>query len=113
LARAIGSEDVRTLTKTPGVGAKTAQRMTLELRDKMSALGFERRVDAIASTGKTRQKDASAALADDVVSALENLGYSRTDANRAAAAALEEKTASGPPPDFTILFRAALNRLTK
>ena len=113
LARTVGSEDVRTLTKVPGVGAKTAQRMVLELRDKFAALGFERRVDSISSGGKTKQKDAAETVADEVASALENLGYSRVDSRRAADGALEEKLKDGPAPDFPTLFRAALNRLTK
>ena len=113
LARTVSSEDVRTLTKVPGVGAKTAQRMVLELRDKFAALGFERRMDAVASGGKARPKDAAGTVADEVASALENLGYNRADSRRASDSALEEKIKDGPTPDFPTLFRAALNRLTK
>ena len=51
LAHAIADEDVRTLTRVPGVGAKTAQRMVLELKDKFAALGFENKMSLLASGG--------------------------------------------------------------
>jgi Holliday junction DNA helicase RuvA len=112
LARAVGGEDVRTLTRVPGIGAKTAQRMVLELRDKLTALGFERRVEAFASRQNVKQKDVGQAVIEDVVSALINLGYNKTEAQRAADVALEEKLKTGPVPEFAVLLRGALNRLT-
>jgi Holliday junction DNA helicase RuvA len=112
LARAVSGEDVRTLTKVPGIGAKTAQRMVLELKDKLIALGFERKVEALASRQQVRQVDAGQAVVEDVVSALVNLGYNKTEAQRAADAALAERLKTGPIPEFAVLLRGSLNRLT-
>jgi len=112
LARAVSGEDVRTLTRVPGIGAKTAQRMVLELKDKLVALGFERKVEALASRQQTRQVDGGQAVVEDVVAALLNLGYNKTEAQRAADAALAEKLKTGPVPEFAVLLRGSLNRLT-
>lgn len=115
VARSVASGDVRTLTRVPGIGPKTAQRMVLELKEKFAALGFESKVQQLAAGEKVKQQDAAETLADDVVSALMNLGYNKAEAQRATAAALEEKTKADPanPPKFADLLRAALNRLTK
>jgi len=113
LAQAIGSEDVRTLTKVPGIGAKTAQRMVLELKEKIAQFGFERRVDGLAARDTVKKKDAAGNLIDDAVSALMNLGYSKPEAQRAADAALQEMLKTIPEPKFPDLLRAALNKLTK
>lgn len=113
LARAVSSEDVRSLTKVPGIGAKTAQRLVLELKEKLFALGFERKVDQLATSGQVAAKTGNAALLDDVVSALVNLGYNKADAGRAADAALAEVLSGTSAPEFAPLLRAALNRLTR
>lgn len=113
LAQAIASEDVRTLTKVPGVGAKTAQRMVLELREKVAAFGFERRVDKMAAGERVQKRDGAQSTLDDAISALVNLGYSKPEAQRAADGALQEMLKAGPEPKFADLLRAALNRLTK
>lgn len=112
LARAVGGEDVRTLTRVPGIGPKVAQRLVLELRDKLQALGFERRVEALATQDKVRQEGGVAPLVEDVVSALINLGYNKNEAQRATDTALKEKMKAGGTVEFTGLFRAALNQLT-
>jgi len=113
LARAVGSGDTRTLTRVPGVGARTAQRIALELKEKFSALGFERKVEAIAARQDVKKKDAMQETVDDVVSALLNLGYNKAEAQRATEMALDEKRKGGSDPIFPELLRAALNRLTK
>ena len=116
LAQAVATEDVRTLTKVPGVGAKTAQRMVLELREKFAAIGFERKVDALNKGAVVRQRSKADAVADDVVSALINLDYSKAEAQKATDMALEAAVKAGSsadaPPLFQDLLRAALNRLT-
>lgn len=116
LARAAASEDVRTLTRVPGVGAKTAQRLVLELKDKLAALTLE--FAGLFGPDKTpaavSDKDPAQALVDDVIAALLNLGYNKPEAARATEAAVEERAkADLPPPDFGRLLRATLNRLTK
>lgn len=113
LAQAVASDDVRTLTRVPGIGAKTAQRLVLELRDKLASMAFERAVDKLAVGASVKRKDAAGAVLDDVVSALINLGYNKPEASRAADASHEERVkAGGAPPEFAALLRASLNRLT-
>lgn len=73
----VASGDSKALTKVPGIGNKTAQRIVLELKDKVSseqaALGFEQ--EPISASGNV----------EEAVSALMVLGYSRTEASMAAA----------------------------
>jgi holliday junction DNA helicase RuvA len=112
VARAVGSDDIRTLTRVPGIGPRVAQRLVTELRDKLQALGFERRVEALATQDKVRQESGAAPVVEDVVSALINLGYNKSEAQRATDTALKEKMKAGGTVEFTGLFRAALNQLT-
>lgn len=113
LAQAISSDDVRTLTKVPGVGAKTAQRMVLELKEKIAQFGFEQRIGKISAGGPVKKLEGNAALLDDAVSALINLGYNKPEAQRGADMALEEMLKTNPEPKFADLLRASLNKLTK
>ena len=113
LAQAISSDDVRTLTKVPGVGAKTAQRMVLELKEKILQFGFEQRIGKISVAGPVKKLEGNAALLDDAVSALINLGYNKPEAQRGADMALEEMLKTNPEPKFADLLRASLNKLTK
>lgn len=71
LVKALAEEDVARLSTIPGVGKKTAERMTLELKDKVDELVPDEEI------GGPR------GLRNDVVSALVNLGYRRRDAERA------------------------------
>lgn len=93
---AIRGNQVALLTRIPGIGKKTAERMVLELRDKLD--GFGQPATAAAATP----------LEDDVLSALVNLGYQRPAAERALAAA-----AGAGAADFDRLFRGALAALRK
>jgi holliday junction DNA helicase RuvA len=80
LVEALRSSDVARLVRVPGVGRKTAERLVVELKDKMPA--------AAASSGQT----VSTALTpkDDLLSALANLGYSRGEAERGVDRALRD-----------------------
>lgn len=80
LVRAVGRGDVRRLTGIPGIGKKTAERMGLELRDRLPAV-IEPGSEPEAGAG-------SAAARGDLVSALVNLGYPRSSAERAVDTAL-------------------------
>ena len=106
LARTVGAEDTRSLVRIPGLGLKTSQRLVLELKDKLAALAFERKVDQIqVKSSKPAVED----IYDDVVEGLISLGYNRSDARRAADGAIkqiEDKTNMGAA------LRAALNILT-
>ena len=97
---AIRSGDVARLTRIPGIGKKTAERMVLELRDKLPTVGAET-VAALPTLS---------AVEEDVASALVNLGYQRAVAEKALQSAL--RTAK-PPATFEVLFREALGALSK
>jgi Holliday junction DNA helicase RuvA len=96
LIRAIIRGEVDRLVRIPGVGKKTAERMVLELRDKMPAV-----------SGELPEVPAAAALSaidQDVLSALLNLGCARPQAE----AAVRKAKAAGAPAEFEPLFRRAL-----
>lgn len=113
LARVVSAEDIRAITKTPGIGPKLAQRLVLELKDKLFALGFSRKVEQLAAVGQVKVRNASEQLLDDVVSALVNLGYNKADAQRSCEFCLSEALKTETTPAFAALLRAALNRLTR
>jgi holliday junction DNA helicase RuvA len=99
MVSAIRSNDVARLTRIPGIGKKTAERMVLELRDKLPESGPVS-VPAIPAFG---------AVEEDVLSALINLGYQRPAAEKALAIA----TKNGAGKSFDALFREALGALSK
>lgn len=96
LVQALRVADVARLTRIPGVGKKTSERLVLELRDKANKLPLA------ATEQKAAQPGASPK--DDLVSALANLGYSRPEAEKAVLRALEEDGAGR----FEDLLRRAL-----
>ncbi|HYR03304.1 MAG TPA: Holliday junction branch migration protein RuvA [Syntrophobacteria bacterium] len=77
LVATVRQEDVARLTVIPGVGRKTAERIIVELRDKLAGLDIPGESDLLA-----RQQKGTAVL-DDALSALLNLGYRRAVAQRA------------------------------
>ena len=97
LVQALRSQDVRRLVAIPGVGKKTAERMVLELAE---------RVQGMASEGAAASPPMIAA--EDVVSALVNLGYRKTEADRA----VDGIARSGAPKDFGDYLKLALKKLT-
>jgi Holliday junction DNA helicase RuvA len=97
LASALRNQDVRRLVAIPGVGKKTAERMVLELAEKVAAFAAEQPAETPA-----------AVAAEDVVSALVNLGYRKAEAEKA----VESATRGGAPPDFGEFLKLALKRLT-
>jgi Holliday junction DNA helicase RuvA len=96
---AIRGNDVARLTRIPGIGKKTAERMVLELRDKLP----------IAQAGPAAPAPALSAVEEDVLSALVNLGYQRASAEKALAVASNNGKASS----FDAMFREALATLSK
>ena len=97
MVAAIRGNDVARLTRIPGIGKKTAERMVLELRDKLAA--FAEAPAAVASGG----------IDEDVISALLNLGYQRPAAERALAGVKN----GAKSETFDVLFRGALAQLSK
>jgi Holliday junction DNA helicase RuvA len=96
LVRAIQQGDIKRLTAIPGVGRKTAERIALELKDRLP----ESADDAIRDTPAGR-------LREDLLSALLNLGYHRPHAERAIDAALPD----GGEPSFEDALRQVLRAL--
>ena len=100
LVRAVGRGDVRRLTGIPGIGKKTAERMGLELRDRLPAV-LEAGPDPEAGEGP-------AGARGDLVSALVNLGYVRSSAERAVGAAL-----GAGDDSFEQVLRRALKEIAR
>jgi len=99
LVPAIRSGDVVRLTKIPGVGRKTAERMVVELKDKLEAVVVAEERPAPAS---------AAGVEADVVSALTNLGYD----GRSAEGAVTEGKRSAGTASFEKLLKASLQALS-
>jgi Holliday junction DNA helicase RuvA len=96
LLAALAAGDLARLTSIPGIGRKTAERMVLELRDRVRELAAE-------LPGRAAPAD------DDLVSALVNLGYKPSQAERAVSEARRDR----PDAPFQELLRASLNRLSR
>jgi Holliday junction DNA helicase RuvA len=99
LVPAIRGGDVVRLTRIPGVGRKTAERMVVELKDKLETVTVEAEKPTAAST---------AGVAADVKSALINLGYDE----RTAESALTEAKRRGGAANFEQLLRVTLTVLS-
>lgn len=98
LTNAIRSGDVQRLTRVPGIGKKTAERIVLELRDK---------VDLVKGVGTPVSTEKAAPFTDieyDVLSALMNLGCNRP----AAETAIRKALTGGAAMEFEPLFRKSL-----
>ena len=102
LIRAIEREDIARMTSIPGVGKKTAERIVLELKDRLPRAP----IGAAAGGGGSVEPPA---IKDDVISALINLGYHRPLAEKAVEAAL----AAAPSGDFEQVLRRALRELAR
>jgi Holliday junction DNA helicase RuvA len=99
MVNALRGNDIARLTRIPGIGKKTAERMVLELRDKLPAEG-------VAESAVT---PSMSPVEEDVLSALMNLGYQRAAAERALASV--EK--NGKATSFEATFRQTLGVLSK
>ncbi len=99
MVRAIRGNDIARLTRIPGIGKKTAERMVLELRDKLPEVG-PTAAPAIPIMNATEE---------DVLSALLNLGYQRPAAEKALAVVAK----TGKAGSFDAMFREALVALAK
>ncbi len=99
---AVASEDVKTLTRVPGIGQKGAQRIILELKDRIGAPTGARLAGQTPATG--------APWRDQVQQGLVGLGWSAKEADKAVEAVSPD---AGSQPDVPALLRAALRTLSK
>jgi len=97
--RAIRSQDVARLTAIPGIGKKTAERIGLELKDRLPAMLPG---DTAESSAPARPEDQ---MRDDLLSALVNLGYQRAIAEKAIAPVVQRSNGAG--------FEASLREVLK
>ena len=106
LRRALAAEDLNALTMVPGIGRKGAQRIVLELKDRLGAPGD------VAGNGAAPVRGAGPSWRDQVQAGLTNLGWSARDAE-AAIAAVEAEADGGQTPDVATALRAALRKLSR
>lgn len=107
LRRAVASDDFAALAMVPGIGKKTAQRIVLELKDKLTAATLRDDVVVLPSGG-------SASWRDSVHGALLGLGYSSKEADDAVLAISADADAmvsDGETADVAMLLRLALRSL--
>ena len=101
LVGAVQRSDVVRLTSVPGVGRKTAERIVLELKDRLAQL--------VVPAGSAAPASSADRLRDDVLSALQNLGYHRPLAEKAVDAALRQ----GSGATFEQALTGALRELMR
>ena len=101
LIAAIQRSDVARLTRIPGVGKKTAERIVVELRDRLPK--------ALDTAGSAPAPPPEDALRDDLVSALTNLGYHRQAIDKV----LDRVVNGSAPPAFETALRSALRELAR
>ncbi|MES9541249.1 Holliday junction branch migration protein RuvA [Actinomadura sp. NPDC000600] len=105
LRRAVSTEDVNALTKVPGIGKKGAQRIVLELRDRLGGpVGDD--------GGDLRTPARAEPWREQVQMGLVNLGWSAKDAD-AAVDAVAADLDGGETPPVAALLRSALKKLSK
>jgi holliday junction DNA helicase RuvA len=105
LVKAVRTSDVARLTSIPGIGKKTAERISLELKDKLPVP-----VPGAGTGGLPVAAEGAPDLRADVLSALVNLGYHRAAAEKAVDQALDQ---AGSAPAFDGVLRQALRSLSR
>lgn len=101
---AVSAADVAALTRVPGIGPKGAQRLVLELKDKVAVLGGGTATGGVAA--------ATTGWRDQVRAGLEGLGYSTRDAE-AACDRVADLAQGSPDTPVAVLLRAALRSLAR
>ncbi|MEO8434900.1 MAG: Holliday junction branch migration protein RuvA [Pyrinomonadaceae bacterium] len=105
----IRTNNLARLTSIPGVGRKTAERLVVELRDKITALSSPALEEEFAAEGGQRPGSSPDAMRDDALSALLNLGYQKTAAEKAIKAAIDE----GGDLSVELILRRGLRSLSR
>ena len=106
LIPAIRNNDLARLVAIPGVGKKTAERLVVELKDKLSALSspeLEEQFRRATGAGSANT------IADDIISALVNLGFQRAAAEKAVNATMKEN----PDANFSQLTKLSMRKLSR
>ena len=107
LRRAVAGEDVKALTAVPGIGQKGAQRIILELKDR---IGYPGAAGAVRSPAAVPQQEP---WRGQVHAGLVGLGWSAKEADRAVEAVAPSASDTAGEPDVAALLRAALRTLSK
>ena len=102
LRRAVAGDDVKTLTRVPGIGQKVAQRIILELKDRLGT--------PIGSMTRPGMAPAAVTWRDQVHHGLTGLGWPAREADRAVDSVADQ---AGEHPDVGALLRAALQTLSR
>lgn len=105
----IRTNNLARLTSIPGVGRKTAERLVIELRDKIAALSSPALEEEFAGQSGAGASVSEDAVRDDALSALTNLGYQKAAAEKAITAAIQE----GGDVSVEMILRRALRTLAK
>ena len=108
IINAIRSNNLARLTSSPGLGKKTAERLVIELRDKMTTLSHPA-LDAALAAQASGTAPSEDTLREDTLSALTNLGYQRAAAEKALNQAMQE----GGDLSVELLLRRSLKSLSK
>jgi holliday junction DNA helicase RuvA len=106
---AIRTNNLARLTSIPGLGKKTAERLVIELRDKMAALSSPALEEEYAAASEAGTAAGEDALREDALSALTNLGYQRAAAEKAVTHAIQE----GGDLSVELILRRSLRTLSK
>jgi Holliday junction DNA helicase RuvA len=102
LRTAVAGDDVKTLTKVPGIGQKVAQRIILELKDRLGG--------PVGATARSGAATATETWRDQVHQGLTGLGWPAREADRAVDSVADQ---AGDRPDVGALLRAALQTLSR
>jgi len=92
IVTAIRTDNLARLTSIPGVGKKTAERLVIELRDKLNEFTAQSALERAAAGGSAQAEAPADAVYDDALSALVNLGYQRNAAEKALKQAIKDGT---------------------
>ena len=105
----IRTNNLARLTLIPGVGRKTAERLVVELRDKVASLSSAELEEELGATGSGTPVATEDSMRSDVLSALLNLGYQRGTAEKAVISAIDE----GGDMSVENILRRSLRKLAK
>jgi Holliday junction DNA helicase RuvA len=105
----IRTNNLARLTSIPGIGRKSAERLVIELRDKIAALSSPALEEEFAASGGKGAPASEDAMRDDALSALVNLGYQKPAAEKALTTAINE----GGDISVEVILRRSLRQLAR